>query len=674
MTLVSLRDVGSNTPPNDNIFENIGIFSTINVAPVNDAPVVTAPGAVNTFIEGAGLATGTPVFVDTAFTVADTDNDNMASATVSITAGLQTGDVLSFTPQFGITDTNAAPEILALSGSATKAQWETVLRSITFATSTQDPTTSRTISIQISDGTSNSNTATKNVTITPVNDEPTLTATANGGGAVTFTETSIPGDPGSGPVDLFSSPDASTVEAGQAITQLVISVTNVADTTEYLMIGGTAVNLVNGNSEPVTGGTASVAIVGGTATVTITPTTTFTEAQAEALVDSLAYNSDDDTPTATTHTISVTSLTDNGANGGANGDDNTGSPTVSTVVTVVPTNDAPVAADFTFNGTNAAIGNTALVVNDPTDGAPDPTGPQKTITGDLLAGATDVDTPLGSLTITAETINNASGTLIIEADGDFTYLPAAGFTGNAVFNYTVNDNDALGSKSDTGQITINVATPKVWYVDANAAAGGDGTSDNPFNSLAALNGVTGDGTTNDDVDGTGDIIFMYGGTYTGGIVLEDGQQLITKEHGLTVNGTTLEAANAGSVTTINGTVTLAGGVTANNIQGVDFGATSGFALTGTNVGNATVNTVTSGQINNTSGGAININGSGTGMNLQFTSVSSTGSSTNAISFNEARGTFNTGSGTLSNATGNTVNITGNGGHRRPGLHLWRRDQ
>src|SRR4029077_20528452 len=118
-------------------------------------------------------------------------------------------------------------------------------------------------------------------------------------------------------------------------------------------------------------------------------------------VDSLAYDSNDNTPTATTHTISVTSLTDNGANGGGHGDDNTGSPTVSTVVTVVPTNDAPVAADFTFNATNAAIGNTALVVNAPTYGPPDPAGPQKTITGDLLAGATDVDTPLGSLTITA---------------------------------------------------------------------------------------------------------------------------------------------------------------------------------------------------------------------------------------------------------------------------------
>ena len=103
-------------------------------------------------------------------------------------------------------------------------------------------------------------------------------------------------------------------------------------------------------------------------------------------------------------------------------------------VTVNGANDAPVAGDFTFNGANAAIGNTALVVNDASDGAPDPVGLQKTITGDLLAGATDVDTPATSLTITAQTINNTSGTLIIEADGDFTYLPTAGFTGNAVFS------------------------------------------------------------------------------------------------------------------------------------------------------------------------------------------------------------------------------------------------
>jgi hypothetical protein len=161
------------------------------------------------------------------------------------------------------------------------------------------------------------------------------------------------------------------------------------------------------------------------------------------------------------------------------------------------------------------------------------------------------------------------------------------------------------------------------------------------------------------VDGAGDIIFMYGGDYAGGIVLEAGQQLLTKEHGLTVNGTVLEAAVGGSVTTIDGSVTLAAGdaTTFNTIQGVDFGNVGSFALTGANIGDAKVNTVTAGTINNTTGGAISIDGSGTGMNLQFTSVS-TGGGTNAIFFDDARGTFNAGGGTLSNASGNTVSITG----------------
>ena len=47
-----------------------------------------------------------------------------------------------------------------------------------------------------------------------------------------------------------------TVEGGQTVTQVVLTVTNVADTTEYLTIGATAVDLVHGNSEAVTvGGT-----------------------------------------------------------------------------------------------------------------------------------------------------------------------------------------------------------------------------------------------------------------------------------------------------------------------------------------------------------------------------------------------------------------------------------
>ena len=338
--------------------------------------------------------------------------------------------------------------------------------------------------------------------------------------------------------------------------------------------------------------------------------------------------------------------------------------TATVSVTVTPVNDAPVAADFTFTGADGAIGNTSLVVNDPTDGAPDPAGPQRTVSGDILAGATDVDTALNLLTITAETITNASGSLVIQADGDFTYLPAAGFSGNAVFTYTLNDNDPLGNATDTGNITINVpASPRVWYVDPNAATNGDGTSDNPFNTLTQLNGLTGDGTTNDDVDGANDIIFIYGGTLSAGITLEDGQQLIGQSVGLTVSGTALEAAT-GSNPLINGAVVLASG---NTIDGIDIGNASGFALSGTSIGTASFN---HGSINNTTGGALSVTTGGT-LNATFTNFSSS-AGTNAVNLVGVNGTVNLGTGALSNASGTTFNVNGGAARHHLQRHHHRR--
>ena len=96
------------------------------------------------------------------------------------------------------------------------------------------------------------------------------------------------------------------------------------------------------------------------------------------------------------------------------------SATVSVTVTCV--NDAPVADDETFDGANGAIGNTSLVVNDPGDGAPALGSPKKSITGDILAGDSDIDGP-GPLTVTAGTFaTNDGGSVTIEADGDFIYI------------------------------------------------------------------------------------------------------------------------------------------------------------------------------------------------------------------------------------------------------------
>src|SRR4051794_9747110 len=104
-----------------------------------------------------------------------------------------------------------------------------------------------------------------------------------------------------------------------------------------------------------------------------------------------------------------------------------------------------------------------------------------------------------------------------------------------------------------GSNAASVAAPDpftgtVWYVDNSAAAGGDGSSAHPFNSLAAVSGASGP-------DIAGDIIYVRAGNapYTGGITLLDGQTLWGENEALVVNGVTLQAAGG------DPTITNAGG-------------------------------------------------------------------------------------------------------------------
>ncbi|MDN5000401.1 cadherin domain-containing protein [Bradyrhizobium sp. GCM10027634] len=329
-------------------------------------------------------------------------------------------------------------------------------------------------------------------------------------------------------------------------------------------------------------------------------------------------------------------------------------------VTVNGVNDAPVASNFTFNGVNSATGNTDLVVNDPTDGAPSTTGPNKTITASLLSGASDVDGP-GPLIVVAGNIATAhGGSVTMQSDGDFIYKPPVGYTGSDSFTYQVSDQNAgaSGVGLGTGTITINVTTPKVWYVNADAATDGDGSSENPFNNLSHFNGAGG-------VDGTGDTIFLETSSshYTapaGGLQLENNEQLISQSAGLVVPdggggaGTVTLVSASGANAVIDGGVILASG---NNIQGVDFGSSSTFSLSGTNVGTSTIDNVKSGVINNTgSGGAISITGSGNALTYDFSSLTSSGGS-NGIVINGASGTFHAHGGAISGASGSDVSLS-----------------
>ena len=334
------------------------------------------------------------------------------------------------------------------------------------------------------------------------------------------------------------------------------------------------------------------------------------------------------------------------------------STTVSMTVTCI--NDAPVADDETFDSANRAVGNTALVGNDPSDGAHDPAGPQKTITADVLSGDTDVDNAAADLSVHPESkATNDGGSVTIDADGDFTYHPKVGTSctdTSDFFDYTVKDNHPTDPRSDVGRVTIAIADC-VWYVDASAPAGGDGRSHTPLNSLTSLNGAGGAG----DSDATVHKLFLYDGTYTTGLTLEADQKLLGEQHGLTVpsggaGDISLVTAGGGD-TTLNGGLVLASG---NEVQAVDLGNHSSAALSGSTVGNAKVNTVTSGTINNANGGAVAINGSGSSMDLRFSSLSASGAAT-GISLTNTGGDFDADAGTLNNGTHTSADVALSGG-------------
>lgn len=152
------------------------VTRSVVVSPVNDAPVLASIEAVTL----AYTEEQAPTVITTSLTLADVDNTTISSATVQITGNYQNGqDVLAFTPASGITGTfTAASGMLALNGVASLADYETALRSATYVnTNTGNPSTAvRTVSFRINDGTANSNTVTRTITITPVNDAPVLSS------------------------------------------------------------------------------------------------------------------------------------------------------------------------------------------------------------------------------------------------------------------------------------------------------------------------------------------------------------------------------------------------------------------------------------------------------------------------------------------------------------------
>ncbi|ALK89388.1 Ig-like domain-containing protein [Limnohabitans sp. 63ED37-2] len=211
---------------------------TITVNSVNDAPVVVTSATARSYTENAA-----GVAANDTLTLSDADSANLTGATVQITSGRTTGDVLSFTNANGITGSfDAASGKLTLSGTATVAQYQAALQSVTYSSTSDNPTAtsgSRTLSWQVNDGQSAnnaSNVGTSTINLTAVNDAPAISASISYRGLEDAAAPVNGTTTGTLISSLTAGKDADNTNVGIAITGPLQTTTN--GTAFYSLDGG----------------------------------------------------------------------------------------------------------------------------------------------------------------------------------------------------------------------------------------------------------------------------------------------------------------------------------------------------------------------------------------------------------------------------------------------------
>jgi len=354
-------------PGSDAVVSNV-VQSGATAVLTNTPPTFSGLDATPSFTEG-----GSATLIDTNAALSDTEQDalntgagdyNAFTITVARIGGANADDRFSFTSTGGVTidgnnlqssgntfgtfidDGNGALTITFNNSeaTATSALADSVLRGISYANISDDPTGSVTLDFTANDGSLDS-TGTNQivVTLTGINDAPTLTAT---GTNPTYTE-------GASASDLFSGVTVNTVEIGQTITAFELTVTNVAPG-DQLSIDGSVLSLADGiNVASTATNSLNVSVSNPSSTATVSfSAAALTEAQLQTLVDGLTFSSTANNPGSLNRVVTLTSVTDSG--GTANSGAETTPLSLVSSVTVTSVNDAPAITSL-FGETSTVI-------------------------------------------------------------------------------------------------------------------------------------------------------------------------------------------------------------------------------------------------------------------------------------------------------------------------------
>ena len=441
----------------------------INITRSNDAPVISAAPPAAAYTEQA-----TAVAVDAGLALSDVDDTQINNASVTIASAV-TGDLLAVDTTGTSVSASFAGGVLTLSGADTVANYQQVLRTLVFSSTSDDPTVnttrnSRSLTVSVTDANSDgagakTTTSLRTVNLTPVNDTPTI---ASVGSTRSYTENAA----------------AVTLEPGLALadvddTQMDQAVISIASG----FVAGDRLNFSNQNG-------ISGSYDGATGVLTLTGSATLVN--YETALRSIGFDSTSENPGSGVRTVSWT-VRDVDSDAAPNGKQTSLAGT--TTVNLTPVNDDPVAA----NDANS-IGKASATP----------------VTGSVLTNDSDIDGgTLGVTAVAGGTLGaplagtNGYGSLTLNADGTYSFAVdtanptvaalGAGATLTETYTYTISDGQG-GTASATLTITINGSNnPPVAVADGNSIT--EGTA----SVSAAASGVLGN-----DSDLNGDTPVVIG--------------------------------------------------------------------------------------------------------------------------------------------------------------------
>ncbi|WP_426125068.1 retention module-containing protein [Pseudomonas sp. PSPC2-3] len=402
---------------------------TITVTAVNDAPVL---GNASTNAFGDTYIEGKPGgYVAANLTVSDVDNGTLQSAKVTLVNHLADDVLIADVSNTKIAVSyDKATGILTLSGEATTAEYQEVLRSVHFASESENPDpANRTLTITVNDGQLDSAPVTSVVYVVPVNDPPEVKFDST-----TFTEQKDA-------VALVENLTIKDVD-NTTFSKVVVTVDHLAagdllsntDVLKALAVAGITI-------------TQSGSAADGKIVYTLTSDSKAGSSAADfvKLVEAITFQSPGNNPVGTDRTVTI-DVTDNGGGNLDREPPETGSATGK--VTIDLFNDAPTAS---ADNTTADEDHTAKIVLD----------------------GKDVDGTVSSFVITTLPENGklySDATLQTElkvgdsvpagADGKAAvyFAPTGDWSGKTEVTFTAVDNGGKSSAVTTADITIAPVT------------------------------------------------------------------------------------------------------------------------------------------------------------------------------------------------------------------------